>query len=365
MLTAVWCLFISISAWTTLRHMPFATLKSTLRTVGLTLLMLGAATAVIASTAWLVDGRSLAVQNIALAAVVILCTLGLILGVSAVSTPPGARLTTRLPPTVRPVTLHRARILPWVRVWAKILGGSLLLMLVPGPIRYIAGSFAGIAAFAGVIMLPVAYVTALRADRAVTALQLTPWLHWHYTPEIWNDWSGRLADLETKAEAETMSPAARRWTIIILTISVALSTALVMEGSTPVRLSSGIIAGLFVFGITLLTRSQSPHAAQRRASLLRAAQPDTYFGHDGVLCNGEFCAWRAADVCLLSASVAPGPPRHIELWFEKILSGAYGGPQVTKIRKEVLIAADATADDLAALQTALVARCPDARINLA
>jgi hypothetical protein len=365
MFTAVWCLFIVMGAWTTLRRMPFATRKSTLKTLGLTLLMLGLATGVIVLTVRLVSGLSQAVQNITLAAVVISCTVGLILGISAVATPPGARLTTRLPPHVTAVTLYRARILPWVRVLATILGGCLVLMLVPGPVRYIAGSFAGIAAFTAVIMLPVAYVTALRADRAVTALQLDPWLHWHYSAEVWNAWSERLADLEVTASEVTMSPAARRWTIIMLIAFVGLYTAFVMEGTTLVRLGSGVIAGLFVFGITLLTRSVSPHAAQRRAARLRAAPPDNYFGHDGVLCNGEFCAWHAADSWLVSAAVEPGPPRYIELWFEKILPGASGGPQVTKIRKDVLIPADAPAADLAALQASLIAGCPNARINLA
>jgi hypothetical protein len=157
----------------------------------------------------------------------------------------------------------------------------------------------------------------------------------------------------------------QRWRSVMFTGSVAIYTAFVMQGSTLVRLGSGVIAGLFVFGCLLLGRPVSPQAARRRASRVRAAQPDTYFGHDGVLCNGEFCAWHAADGCLLSAAVAPGPPRYIELWFETIRSGAYGGPQVTKIRKGVLIAADAPATDLATLQAALRCRCPNARINLA
>ncbi len=336
-----------------------------LKTLGLTLLMLGLATGVIVLTVRLVSGLSQTVQNITLAAVVINCTVGLILGISTVATPPGARLTSRLPPHVTAVTLYRARILPWVGVLAKILGGCLVLMLVPGPVRYIAGSFAGLAAFTAVIMLPVAYVTARRADRAVTALQLDPWLHWHYSAEVWNAWSERLVDLEVTASAVTMSPTARRWTIIMLIAFVALYTAFLMEGTTLVRVASGVIAGVFVFGITLLTRPVSPHAAQRRAGRLRAAQPDTYFGHDGVQCNGEFCAWLAADSWLVSAAVEPEPPRHIELWFEKILPGASGGQQVTKIRKNVLIPDDAPAADLAALQAALITRCPNARIKLA
>jgi hypothetical protein len=329
------------------------------------LFMVGLAAGVIALTAWFVDGQSLAAQNIALAVVVILCTLGLIFGISAVSTPPGARLTTRLPPNVPTVTLHRARIRPWVRALATILGGSLPLMLVPGPVRYIAGACASIVAFAGVILWPVAYVMALRADRAVTALQLNPWLHWHYSAESWNAWSGQLAQLAEQPSGLRISPAARRWRIMFLAGGVALTTAVGLEGSLLVRLGSGAMAGLVLMCLlSLMTQPESPHAAQRRAGRLRAAQPDTFFGHDGVLCNGEFCAWQANDGCLLSASVAPGPPRHIELWFEKIRSSAYGIPQATKICKEVLIAADAAPTDLPALQAALIARCPDAKITL-
>jgi len=125
--------------------------------------MLGLAAGVFVLTVQLVRGRSQTVQNITLAGFVILCTNGLILGISAVATPPGARLTTRLPPNVSAVTLHRARIRPWVRVTAS---------------------------------------------------------------------------------AVTMTPAARRWTIVMFTGSVALYTAFVMEGSTLLHLGSAVIAGL-------------------------------------------------------------------------------------------------------------------------
>jgi len=364
MVTALWCLFTFIGAWVTLRHMPGSTLKSTLRTLALTLLMIGAAAGVILLTLRFVDGRSVAVQTGAIATMVILCTLGLIFGVSAVSTPAGARLTTRLPPNVRAVTLYRRRILPWARAAGMVFGGSMLIMLVPGPVRYIAGSFAAIAAFLAVIMLPVAYVTALRVDRAITALQLDPWLHWHYSADDWNAWSERLADREAKAQAVTMTTTARRWTIIIITAVTVVYTASVVPASAMVRLGSGVIAGLLVLGLALLTRSQSRHAPARLAARVRTAPPDTYFGRDGVFCNGEFCAWSGVDDWLLSASVQPGPPRCVELWFEKIQPAAYGSAQVTKVRKEVLIAHDAGASDLPALQAALVARCPNAKINL-
>jgi hypothetical protein len=365
MSTAVWCLFTFIGAWATLRHTPFYTLKSALRVVGLTVLMLGAVAGVIFVTARSVEGRSMTVQTTALASMVILCTLGLIFGVSKVSTPAGAELTTRLPPNVRAVTLYRARILPWARAVGMVLGASLLLMLVPGPVHYIVGSFAAIAAFLAMIMLPTAYVTARRVDRAVTALQLHPWVHWHYPSDAWNAWSARLADREAMSRSVTMTDATRRRTITVMTVLTGLYAAYLVPASAMLRVASGVAAGLLVLGIALLTRSQSRHASQRLAARLRTAPPDTYFGSDGVFCNGEFCAWRAVDAWLLSASVEAGPPRCVELWFEKVQPAAYGSVAVTKVRKEVLIAADAAASDLSALQAALVARCPDAAINLA
>jgi hypothetical protein len=365
MLMAVGCLFTVLGAWLTWRHSPFYTLKSTLRTLGLTLLMLGAAAGLIVLTLRFSDGRSLPVQTTALAIAVVLCTLGLVLGISAVSTPAGARLTTQLPPNVPVVTLYRARIRPWVRKAAMVLGGFLLLMLVPGPVHYIAGVCAGIGAFLGVIMLSAAYVTARRVDRAITALQLAPWLHWRYPTATWTDWTRRLAERQARADAVVMSSAARRRTIILVTVFATLYAVYVVPAGMMVRVGCGLASGLMVLGLAFLARSQSPHAAERLARRLQGASPDTWFGHDGVFCNGEFCAWLGTDVSLLSASVEPGPPRCIEFWFEKILPGAYGGPQVTKVCKQVLIAADAAASDLEALQAALAARCPDANIRLA
>lgn len=365
MLTAGWCLLTVIGAWLTYRRTPFYSLKSALRSLGLTLLMIATAAAVIVLTIRAIDGRSVVVQSTALAIVVLLCTLGLIFGVSAVFTPAESRLTTALPPDAALVTLHRARILPWVRVVAAVLGASLLLMGVPGPVRYIAGSFAGMVSFLGLIMLPVAYVMARRSDRAVTALQLHPWLHWNYPPATWNAWIERLADLQATAEAVKMTPAARRWTIAIVTVVAALYTVFLVPASMAVRLGCGLASGLLVLGVALLTRTQPRHAAKRALKRLQTAPPDTFFGKDGVFCNGEFCTWRGIDVFLLSATIEPGPPRCIVFWFEKILPGAYGGPQVTRVRKDVLIAADAPPSDLTALQAALIGRCPDARITLA
>jgi hypothetical protein len=271
MFTALWCLFIIIGAWTTLRHTAFYTRKPAARTLLLMSLMLCAETAAVFLTMRLVDGRSASVQTTAVASVVILSTLGLIFGV-AKTAPAGALLTTALPRNAPLVKLYRRRILPWV--WAVLicLAGTLLLMRVPGTVQVIATCLAVIVASFVVFGLPAAYVSALRLDRAVTGLQLNPWLHW---------------------------------------------------------------------------------------------PPDIYFGQDGVFCNGEFCAWGVAGVSLLSASVEPGPPRRIELWFQKTQMGGYGSTQVMKIRKDVLIPPAAAATDLPALQAALITRCPDATINLA
>ncbi len=364
MIMAACCLLTCFGAWLTWRRNPLYDLRSSLRMVSFTLAMIAVAVGVIVLTVRSIDGRSVAVQSTALAGAVIACTLGLIFGVSAVATPAAARLTTQLPPGVNPVNLNRTRILPWARVAAMIIGASLLLMLVPGPVRYIAGSVAAIGAGLAVIMLPVAYVTALRLDRAVTALQLHPWLHWHYAPASWSAWIERLADVQVNDQTVPLSPAARRRTIIVLSAATAIMAFYAVPADTRVRLGCGVASGMAVLGIALLTRTHPGRSAQRVTRRLREVPPDTYFGHDGVLCNGDFCTWRGLDVYLLSASVAPGPPRYIELWFEKILPGGYGGPQVTKVRQQVLIAADATTSDLSALQAALIGRCPGARIDL-
>jgi hypothetical protein len=309
------------------------------------------------------------VQIAVIAGATLLGSLILIFGLIEASTPPGTRLDTRLPPNVKAVHLHRARILPWVKIAALILGACLLLMLIPGTVREVTGSFAGIAAGVGFVVWAGAYVQALRADRAVTALQLRPWLHWHYPTEVWSRWVDREAQQQAQSQADTMSPAQRRWFIGIAMLGVAAYMALIVpvivHGGVLLTAGAALAGGVAVLVSARLSRLRSQHAAERIEKRLRAAPPDAFFGRDGVLCNGEFRTWLGISNYLLSASVNTGPPKCVELCFKKILPGGYAGPNVKHVWQRVMIPTDAAASDLALLQAALIARCPDATIHLA
>ena len=130
----------------------------------------------------------------ALLGVIIALTIAMILTITAIATPKSAKLNTQLPPGVVVVSLHRRPVNHWLKIAAAFLALCALLCLIPGPIRYIVGSVALIAALLACTMLPVAYIMARKLDRAVTALELHPWIHWHYSEDPSRAWSNALVD---------------------------------------------------------------------------------------------------------------------------------------------------------------------------
>jgi hypothetical protein len=365
MIMAVCALLSCFGVWIAWRRHPLFNWRNTLRFLVEAALAIAAAVGVIALAENSIHDLPDDIQIAVIVGATILGSLILIFGLIEASTPPGTRLDTRLPPNVKTAHLHRARILPWVKIGAVTLGICPLLMLIPGTVREVVGVFAGIGAGTGFIVWTGAYVQALRADRAVTALQLRPWLHWHYPTEIWSSWVAREAQQKVQSQADTMSPAQQRWFIGVPMLTAAVYMALIVHGAVLVRAGAALAGGLAVLVSIRLFRLRSQYAGQRIAKRLRAAPPDAFFGRDGVLCNGEFCTWLGTNFYLLSASVNAGPPKCVELCFKKILPSGYGGSNVMQIWQRVMIPPDAATSDLTQLQAALLARCPHARINLA
>jgi hypothetical protein len=365
MILAACALLSCFGVWIAWRRHPLFNWRNTLRFSGEAALAIAAAVGVIVLAVNSIHDLPDVVQIAVTGGATILGSLILIFGLIEASTPPGTRLDTRLPPNVKTSRLHRARILPWVKIGAVILGICPLLILISGTVREVVGVFAGIGAGTGFIVWTGAYVQALRADRAVTALQLRPWLHWHYPTEIWSSWVAREAEQKAQSQPDTMSPAQQRWFIGIPMLTVAAYMALIVHGGVLVRAGAALAGGLAVLVSMRLFRLRSHYAGQRIAKRLRAAPADAFFGRDGVLCNGEFYTWLGINYYLLSATVNVGPPRCVELCFKKILPSGYGGSNVMHVWQRVMIPPDAAASDLTQLQAALRSRCPDASINLA
>jgi hypothetical protein len=363
-MSAAFALLSCFSAWQAWRHNPLYSSRSVPWLLAKIVLMLGAIAALITVASLLTADRSAPVQvGLPLLSIVI-CTVGLVFGISATATPRIARLQTQLPSSVPIVQLHRKRVTQWLRialVYAALCG---LLAQAPDPLRSLAQVLAGAGALIGAVLLPVGYLMARRMDRAVTALELNPWLHWQYPAEARSIWC--KAQVERLKLKPPMFILRRDWLRLVgLCAAVVIPSLVLMPGRLLERAAWGFFCCVLLGFFIELTAAEERRAPARLASRLRAAPADTWFGHDGLVCDGHFYAWIDSSVDLKSASIDWRPPRSVCFEFADLGTGAYDSLATTRVTQNVLIPPAAGTEDLALLQAYLRTRCPEAEIKLA
>jgi hypothetical protein len=344
-----------ISIWIALRRHPLYTWDSTLRIAGGTLLLILACAGLMVLAVWLTAARSETALFLSIFGALIAGCLGITYGFNLI-TPPNARLDTRLPPSVAPVIVHRRALRRWWRPALAFAGLCALDVLIPGPSREIGVVLALTVVVPAAIGIPAWYVTARQLDRAATALQLDPWLHWHYSPEA------RAAWIDVQRERLRAAPAAKLdWKMAWLCVPVLVALLMfIVDGRLPVRTAWGLGLATLVIAVLRIceiVQGREPDRVERR---MRAAAPDAYFGHDGVFCDDRFLTWLDTKQYLVRASVDERTPRSVALVLMKI--GARG--QTVTLRQDILIPATANQADLELLQSALRARCPSAHVQL-
>ena len=361
---AAFALISCFGAWQAWRHHPLYASRSTLRLAAQTLLLLAFAVVLVTTTEMLTADRSAPVQLAALLLTIVVCTLGLVFGISAAATPRIARLQTQLPPAARVVNLHRKRVARWLRVALFYFAVCGLLGLAPEPLRAFALVLATMGVLLCAVLLPVGYVLARRMDRAVTALALNPWLHWQYPADIRSVWC--KAQVERLKRKPVRFILRRDWLKLLgLCALLVIPALLLMPGTFLERVGWGftccVLLGLFIE----LAAAEERRAPARLASRLAAVPPDVWFGRDGLVCDGHFYTWIDPSVYLHSARIDWRPPRSVCFVFTKISAGAYGAAAVGQVTQNVLIPPVPGAGDLALLQRQLRARCPNAEVKLA
>jgi len=349
-----------IGIWIALRRHPLYTWPVALRIAGGTLLLILASAGVLLLALWL--ALSLAPPTLSVVALVaaIICALpvmglGMTYGFTLV-TPPSARPETRLPPTVTPVNVHRRALRPWWRLALAFVGLCALVALIPGPSREIAVVLALAAFIPASIGIPAAYLTARQRDRTVTALQLNPWLHWHYSKEAraaWIDEQSRRLHAAPSTKPDWRAVWFVGCPMIIASVMMIFDGPWIIRAAVGLGMSTVGIGGVKI--IQIMERGQ-PDRAERR---MRTAAPDAYFGHDGVFCDGQFLTWLSTNQYLIRATVDQRVPRCVALEFKKITAGG----RMT-LRQDVLIPETANDADLERLQTELRSRCPSAHVQI-
>ena len=262
--------------------------------------------------------------------------------------------------------MHRRALIPWVKASAVFCAVCAVLALFPGSIRYIVGALCLVFGLLACVMLPVGYVTARRMDRAVTAMELNPWLHWQYSLEAWTAWSSTLVE---RLKADPAAFAFRRdWQKLaylcgfMLLASCAIGYA---NGALLVWLGWALGCCGMLLALIEVAVADARRAPRRLSMRLSKAPREAYFGQAGLICNDQFFRWLEQDMYLTSASIDAGPPRSILFCFDRILPNGYGSAGPIHIKQSVLIPATAEPSDLARLQVALSARCPTATVALA
>jgi len=96
----------------------------------------------------------------------------------------------------------------------------------------------------------------------------------------------------------------------------------------------------------------------RRYRRLLAAQPETWFGDEGLFSNGKYTPWILSGRYLLKATAAVDPPPHLTLIFE-----SFNGSSSTQVTQRVLIP-DGHIADLPMLEQKLKSHCPNASVHL-
>jgi hypothetical protein len=364
MYAVVLALFSMVGAWVAWRRNPSYTARSTIRTVLVAALAIAGLIGVIVLAVNFSMNRSAPVAYATMATVIVVGSLAMIFILQAASTPKDAKLATALPASAKILHVHRQKVYHWSKVFAVIIAVcGVLALLIPGDAKYVPLTFGGMALLLAAILLPVLYSTTRTADRSLTALQLNPWVHWRYTPAQWQQWTevqvGRL-----KATPPTFI-FKRDWH------KLAWACGAIAAGVGIFSPGTWLEKGLYVvcvcgaiFALVMLGARSEHRMPEKTAAKLHEIEPEVYFGHDGLYCDGGYLTWLGLSVYLVAASIDKRPPRSLLFDFEKVIPNPYGATVPLKIHQSVLIPEGADAD-IARLQRELTSRCPKAQIALA
>jgi hypothetical protein len=205
-------------------------------------------------------------------------------------------------------------------------------------------------------MLSIGYMMARRNDRGMSAVIANPWAHWQYTPESWVQWAENQRAWEVAQEG----PWSWKGVSLFVLLCVGLFALGALFTGASLKENLIIVGGLSGFLLLLVVVAYwfKRTNFDRRYRRLLAAQPETWFGDEGMFSNGTYMPWILSGRYLLKATAAVDPPARVTLIFE-----SFNGSSSTQITRRVLIP-DGHLADLSMLQQKLKAHCPTASVQL-
>lgn len=349
----IFCFLTIAGAYAGWRKSPLYSVKTTLKLIGGFLLIV----AVVAGTTYVIVNSSLSRSPVAeviasLAAVIVLGSGASILIVRITDAHVAA-----LPASARLVSFNRHKIYRWIwRLMAFLLINTAASFVLPSDWKWLPEGLAGFVLLLCGPMLSIGYMMARRNDRGMSAVIANPWAHWQYTPEKWTQWAENQRAWEIAQEGP--------WSWKGASLFVLLCVGLFALGSlfTGASLHENVIivGGLSGFVMLLVAVAYwfKRTNFDRRYRRLLVAAPETWFGDEGLFCNGAYTPWILSGRYLLKATVAIDQPPRLMLIFE-----SFNGSSSTQITQRIPIP-DGHLVDLPILQQKLNAQCPKASVNL-
>jgi hypothetical protein len=350
------------STWVVLRKNPAFAARYVLQFFAVLTAMLAAFVLAMLATLKYTERLPQAVQLGAIFGVVGIGTVAMITVAIQASLPQGAPL----PASAKRLNVFQKRTYVWARrLGCALLAFALLMLVLRGTPQVVVGTLGGLFGFLGIVMVFGLWLTARRTDRWLSAVEADPWVHWIYTPEQWRQWT-EVALQREAPEPDGAFHWRRDWKMVA-SISIAILGALLFFVDAPLAMRltiAGILAVAMTAGLGMAGRGKAKASLALRRKLT-TADPEVYFGRDGLFALGEFTPWLTVGVYLQAAFLDEREARSLALQFEQVVSGYGSANLVPKTLSLPLPACNGVENDLARLQKELSARCQKAAITLA
>lgn len=349
----IFCFLSIAGAFAAWRRSPLYSLTITFKLIGAFLLIV----AIVAAATYAIVNGPLTRSPMAEAITALVALLALACASSIFIVRITDKHVAQLPPSARLVSFNRHKIYRWIwRLVVFLLINTAACLVLPSDWKWLPEGLAGFVLLFSGPMLFIAYMMARRNDRGMSAVIADPWAHWRYTQQQWAQWAENQRAWEKAQEGP--------WSWKSASLFVLFCIALFALGTlfTGASLNENVIivSGLsgFIILLALVAYWFKRTNFDRRYRRLLAAQPETWFGDEGLFSNGKYTPWILSGRYLLKATAAIDPPPRLTLIFE-----SFNGSLSTQITQRVLIP-DGPLTDLPMLQQKLKIRCPAASVHL-
>jgi hypothetical protein len=349
----IFCFLSIAGAFTAWRRSPLYSLKTTFKLIGGFLLIV----TIVAATTHVIVNGSISRSPVAQGIVGFVALLALVCASSIFIVRITDRHVAQLPPSARLVSFNRHKIYRWIwRLLDFLLINTAACLVLPSSWKWQPAALGGFVLFLCGPMLSIAFMMARRNDRGMSAVIANPWAHWQYTPESWARWAENQRAWEKAQEG----PWSWKGASLFVLFCIGLFALGALFTGASLRENLIIVGGLSasLILLTLLAYCFKNTNFDRRYRRLLAAQPETWFGDEGLFANGKYTPWILSGRYLLKATSTLDAPPRVTLIFE-----SFNGSSSTQITQRVLIPEGHIAD-LPMLQQKLKAHCPTASVHL-